>query len=247
MEADWPGRGPTTVLAAAFLLGAMPWVVRAEVTHDRTLGDPGGLSKVGDTYLIDHTAGELHGPNLFHSFGEFSIEETETAKFTSSSADVLSDVDNILGRVTGGSPSEIQGTLDALDYGHANVYLINPYGIIFGPGASLNVNGSFHASTADYIRLGEDGVFSAATNPNVSTLTMAPPSAFGFVSDNPAMISVAGSNLVVPEGETVSLVGGDIKVQGGKLQAPGGRINIASVSAPGEVIPRAEDLELSSA
>jgi large exoprotein involved in heme utilization and adhesion len=70
-----------------------------------------------------------------------------------------------------------------------------------------------------------------------SVLTSAPPAAFGFLSSNPASIAIQGSALQVPEGKTLSVIGGDIQITGGSLSAPHGQINLASVASAGEVIP----------
>jgi large exoprotein involved in heme utilization and adhesion len=113
-----------------------------------------------------------------------------------------------------------------------NLWFINPSGVLFDPNASLDVNGSFHVSTADYLRLADGGRFEA-TNPENSVLTTAPPEAFGFLDDTPAPITVDRSTLVGQESETLSLVGGDILMQGGTLSAPSGRINLASVASAG--------------
>lgn len=238
MHTDWPG----TALAIALLLSATPAALSAEVTHDGSLGEPAGLSFDGTTYTIDERAGEvLGGDNLFYSFGTFDIGAGETAKFTTTTTpagmSLRTSIDNILGRVTGGSPSDIQGTIDALDYDHANVFLMNPYGIIFGPGARLNVNGSFHATTADYVRLGETGLFYADTN-GVSTLSTAPPTAFGFLDDTVSPISVDGSRLEVIRNGSLSLIAGDITVNRDALvvSRTSGAVNIVSVASPGEVI-----------
>src|SRR5262249_10586375 len=122
-------------------------------------------------------------------------------------------------------------------------------GVIFGPEATLEVDGSFHASTADYVKLGNNGRFDATT-PSNSVLTTAPPEAFGFMNANPAPIVIQSKSLKVPQGKTFSLVGGDIRLQGGSLSAPSGQINIASVASPGEVIPnqpgQAADLQVNS-
>jgi hypothetical protein len=105
---------------------------------------------------------------------------------------------------------------------------------MFGPNARLDVQGSFHASTADYLRLGNGGRFDAY-NPSDSILTVAPIEAFGFLSESPASLSIEGSQLSVSPGKTFSLVGGDLSITGGQLFAPSGRFNLASVAQAGEV------------
>jgi len=80
---------------------------------------------------------------------------------------------------------------------------------MFGPNAQLDVQGSFHASTADYLRLGENGRFDAR-NPSDSILTVAPIESFGFLTDSPAKITTQDSDLSVLKKETLSLIGGDL-------------------------------------
>src|SRR5262249_52752744 len=104
------------------------------------------------------------------------------------------------------------------------------------PNATLDVPGSFHVSTADYLRMADGERFSANLSQE-SVLTSAPPAAFGFLSGNPAPIAIQGSTLHVPEGKTLSVVSGDIQITGGSLSAPGGQLNLASVASAGEVIP----------
>jgi filamentous hemagglutinin family protein len=169
------------------------------------------------------------GGNLFHSFGKFSIYTGESATFSGPTS-----VKNVISRVTGGERSWLDGTLRST-IPNANLYLLNSAGILFGPNASLDVNGSFHASTANYLRLGEEGRFDA-TEPRNSLLTSAPPSAFGFLGDNPAPLSIQGSKLRVPEGKTLSLVSGDLTINNSQLAAPGGQLQIASAGSAGEVV-----------
>lgn len=220
-------------------------VAFAQVTLDGTLGPAGSLP--GPAYQIPAEVGRQVGGNLFHSFGKFSLYAGESATFTGPDS-----VKNVIGRVTGGEASWLDGTLRST-IPNADLYLLNPAGILFGPNASLNMNGSFHASTANYLRLGEEGRFDA-TEPRNSLLTSAPPSAFGFLGDNPAPITVQGSILEVSTGKTLSLIGGDIEIPGGfdetpgglefadfkgNLNAPGGRINLASIASRGEVTSNA--------
>ncbi len=197
----------------------------AQITVDGSLSPRQTLT--GPHYAITHDLGQIHGQNLFHSFGVFNVRTGESATFTGPSA-----IANILGRVTGGSPSSIDGLLRSTIPG-ANLFLMNPSGAIFGPNAVLDVGGSFHVTTADFIRFADGGVF-PANLANQSVLSVAPPSAFGFLAANPASITVLGSQLAVGEGQSISLVGGNVGVAGGSLAAPGGRVAIVSVGGSGE-------------
>jgi filamentous hemagglutinin family protein len=241
----------------------------AEVTLDGTLGRAGALP--GPNYQIGADLGQQYGGNLFHSFRDFNLQSHESATFAGPN-----NVQNVISRVTGGNPSSIDGTLRST-IPNANLYFLNPYGIMFGPNAKLEVQGSFHASTADYLRLSDGGRFEARTSQN-SLLTVAPVEAFGFLTDTVASITVEGrgeitqtewqsnsAGLAVAEGQTLSLIGGPLEIKNGTifktpvtdsysgewvdvvrsplLQAAHGRINLASVASPGEIIPRAVGLE----
>jgi len=208
------------------LLSSLPTISQAQITLDGSLGPRGALW--GPNYTISDKVGQIRGPNLFHSFGQFNLSKGESATFTGPNT-----ITNILSRVTGGSPSSIDGTIRS-QIPRANLYLLNPSGVMFGPNASLDVSGSFHVSTADYLRLADGATFSA--HPAVPTvLSVAPPAAFGFLGPTPAPISIQGSALQVPAGQTVSVIGGDIEIVSGALVASGGRINLASVATAGEV------------
>jgi large exoprotein involved in heme utilization and adhesion len=95
----------------------------------------------------------------------------------------------------------------------ANLYMLNPSGVLFGPNASLEVSGSFHVSTADFLGFADGAKFSAALGQE-SMLTVAPPVAFGFLGPNPGAITIRESVLRVPTGKTLSIVGGDIEIVG---------------------------------
>jgi large exoprotein involved in heme utilization and adhesion len=129
----------------------------------------------------------------------------------------------------------------------ANLYLINPAGMMFGPNAQLDVQGSFHASTADTLRFSDGSQFNAR-NPADSALTIAPVSAFGFLTDSPTSLSIEGKGqeLSIPDGETLSFIGGAIKIDKAFLKVVAGRINIVSVASQGDVMPLAEGLTLSA-
>jgi filamentous hemagglutinin family protein len=226
-------------------------VALAEVTFDGSLGAAGpALPDGSSTYLIPEANGARAGANLFHSFGEFNIDAGEIATFTGAA-----DINSIIARVTGGA-SSIDGTIRSTIDG-ANLYLLNPRGVMFGPDASLDVSGSFHVSTADYLRFDNGETFYATPAAN-SILSVAAPESFGFLTSSPAGISGNNSLLQVPEGNVLSIIGGDITLTGtpvtpddilympGVLTAPAGSINLVSVASPGEVNFAAGDMGIAS-
>jgi len=198
----------------------------AQIVTDGTLGIETSLT--GQNIEIPADLGQQHGNNLFHSFKEFNINTGETATFTGPDA-----VQNILTRVTGGQRSFIDGTLRS-EIPNANLYLLNPSGILFGKNASLDISGSFHASTADGVNLGGDGKF-LARSPNNSVLTAAPPSDFGFLDSQPASIEIQGDTLTIknhtyyaPNGQINVTADSNIYLEDSTLYAPNGQIKITS-------------------
>jgi filamentous hemagglutinin family protein len=215
---------------------------RAQISLDGTLGKSGALS--GPNYQIGADLGQQHGGNLFHSFRDFNLQSHESATFSGPN-----NVQNIISRVTGGNPSSIDGTLRST-IPNADMYFLNPYGIMFGKNAKLDVQGGFHASTADYLRLQDGGRFEARV-PSNSLLTVAPVAAFGFLTEVPGEIRLQDSKLSVSEGKTLSLIGGTIFMEGEPLvhsedgrmttvnnvvSANSGRINLASATADNEIM-----------
>lgn len=204
------------------------------------------VTKTGTTFDITGGTRPGNGSNLFHSFGEFGLPTNHVANFLNDTGLATS---NILSRVTGGNPSNIFGTIQTTGFGNANVFLMNPAGIVFGPNASLNVGGSMSFTTADYLRLTDGARFNAIAGPQDATISSAPVAAFGFLGLDPAAITVQGGQLAVSEGAGISLVGGNITVQGGtladttiqpaRLSAPGGPIHLIAVASAGEVLTNA--------
>src|SRR4029453_16274879 len=137
---------------------------------------------------------------------------------------------NILGRITGGEVSNINGTIDSSQYTGANLFLINPAGFIFGPSATLNVGGSFHVSSADFIRFVDNTEFCVCPNNPDPPLSIADPPSFGFLGPRGPII-VEGSLLSVPAEKTLGIVGGNVTISGGaQLLAPSGRVQVASAT-----------------
>jgi filamentous hemagglutinin family protein len=198
----------------------------AQLTPDTTLGSessvvtPGILINNQPADRID--GGVSRGANLFHSFWEFNLNAGQRVYFASPTG-----IENIITRVSGPNPSSILGTLGV--NGSANLFLINPNGILFGPNARLDVRGSFFASTASSVVLADGNQFSATTPQNPSLLTVSVPLGVQFGA-TPRAVQVQGSSLQVPPGKTLALVGGDVTLQGGTVAAPGGRIELGSVA-----------------
>jgi filamentous hemagglutinin family protein len=216
--------------------------VVTEIIRDGSAGNPDTALQPVETPAGVWEIGEIHGRrvgrNIFHSFGKFNVGAGDTALFTANPV----PTDNVISRVTGGA-SSIYGTIRSGIPG-ADLFLLNPSGILFGPDAQLDVRGSFHASTADSLRMrGESGEEFLAFS-GESLLEMAHPLRFGFLAGNTGTIRVEGSSLQVPEGETLSLLGGMLQIAGTgvaspdrpTLSAPGGQLALVSVGGPGEII-----------
>ena len=214
-----------SILYLISLFFSFSWA-HAEIIVDNTLGNSPALP--GPHYVVGAELGQQLGENLFHSFSQFNLNIDESATFSGPD-----NVSRIISRVTGGYPSNINGLIRST-IPSADFYLINPSGLVFGPQASLDIQGSFHASTADAL-LFQDGKEFNATQPNKSSLTVAPITAFGFFTDTPATLAIEGSYLTVPAGTTLSLIGNNFTFNHTQLTSPSGYLNLASIAGKGEV------------
>ncbi len=210
----------------------------AQVVPDQTL-PLGERSQVSGNPNTQINGGAIRGSNLFHSFQQFSIPTGGSVVFNNGST-----ITNIINRVTGSSRSDIDGLIRA--NGTANVFLINPNGILFGANARLEIGGSFLASTANSL-IFDDGYSFSSINPQVPPLlTISTPIGlrFGnktepirvqgngqelrdFVANSPLIDTTKG--LQVPFNQTLALVGGEISLEGALLKTAGGRIELGSV------------------
>ncbi len=207
--------------------------VLAQITQDFTLPNNSRITTVGNIQKIE--GGTQAGSNLFHSFEQFSVPTGNTAHFNNSI-----HIQNIISRVTGKSISNIDGIVGA--NGSANLFLINPNGIIFGENASLNIGGSFIATTASSLNFADGTKFSATAPQNTPLLTISVPTGlqFGTTSAsirNQSQASPDGATsifgepvgLQVQPDKTLALVGGNITLDEGRLTAAEGRIELGSV------------------
>ncbi|MEQ9368912.1 MAG: CHAT domain-containing protein [Coleofasciculus chthonoplastes F3-SA18-01] len=199
------------------LVTAAPVLAQSIIQAD----DGTGTSVTQNGNQFDIIGGTLSndGANLFHSFQELGINSEQIANFMATP-----DLRNILGRVIGENPSIIDGLIQVTG-GTANLYLMNPAGIIFGANAQLNVPANFTATTATGIGFGNDW-FNALGDNNYQNL-VGDPSQFAFDLSQRGIIINAGELAVAP-GRDLALLGGQV-VNTGTLTASGGTITIAAV------------------
>ncbi|MFB2919302.1 filamentous hemagglutinin N-terminal domain-containing protein, partial [Aerosakkonema funiforme] len=213
--------------------------VAAQIASDGSIPtsvrSPDGLN-----FTID--SGAVFGNNLFHSFREFSIPTKGSAFFNNGA-----NIQNIFSRVTGGNISHIDGVLRA--NGGANLFLLNPAGILFGQNAKLNIGGSFLGTTANSIRFADRVEFSA-TNPTATPLLSMNVPVGLQMGENPGTITVQNSghrlnqNILTPldfqnnavglrvtSGNSLILVGGNLNLDGGLLNVESGQIELGSASS----------------
>jgi filamentous hemagglutinin family protein len=212
----------------------------AQITSDGTVGTVVNTS--GNTAII--TGGTQVGNNLFHSFRDFSLLSTSTNEAIFDNA---LGIQTIITRVTGGSISNINGLIQT--NGNANLFFLNPNGIIFGEQATLRIGGSFFASTASSLKFDDGREFSAIASSSPPLLSISTPTGLQYGS-NPGSIQVQGPGnylyvnpspfeiirtlrppgLAVEPGKTLALIGGSVDVQGGNLTAEQGHIEIGAIS-----------------
>ena len=242
-----------------FLNLAITQIANAQVVPDQSLPENSVVNEEGKVIQIKE--GTTRGDNLFHSFEQFSVPADRTASFRNAA-----EIQNIFSRVTGSSISQIEGILEA--QGNANLFLMNPNGIIFGENASLNVGGSFLATTAESILFNNNTEFSAVNPNDPPLLTINTPIGLQLGNNSGDIINRANlvreerfgaeqlpfifpiANKDIPREEKIvntlvgleverdrdiTLVGGNITLDGGGLSALGGKIQLGGLAIEGVV------------
>jgi filamentous hemagglutinin family protein len=177
-----PGHASTIAGAVAALFAAS----YLPIAH----ANPSGAQVVAGTVSINSPgAGQMNitqgSSNAIVNWNTFSIGSSEAVRISQPSASSA-----LLNRVMGNNPSVIAGRLQA----NGKVFLVNPAGVIFAPGSSVNV-GSMIASTLNI----SNADFLAGN--------------FHFVGTSAAPLSNAGS-LTAAAGGTIALLGGTVSNSG---------------------------------
>ena len=220
-----------SIIGVSFLASTS---VNSQIIPDRTLGNEGSILSLEQTingipsHLIE--GGTRRGGNLFHSFQQFNINEGKGAYFANPEGVV-----NIFSRVTGANTSQIMGKLGVL--GNANLFFLNPHGIVFGANSSLNIRGSFIASTADSIIFDNGFGFSATHPQEVPLLTINTPIGLQTGANPQAIINRSQAEnsegkkigLRIEPQQKIIFIGGNINLEGGIISAEGGQIELASI------------------
>jgi filamentous hemagglutinin family protein len=200
------------------------------------------------TWEISDHLGEYNnsGTSLFHSFLRFNVPGTDIAEFSS----LNGAPERVFARVWG-EASQIDGTLRSTAVGPtgmgADLYILNPAGVTFGANSTVDVKGSFYATSADRVDF-ENGSFHANPAQELAKpiVFVGDPTRFGFLS-SPANVTFrprGRGSLSVPEGETFAAIGGNVTLSRGLVRtfdSPGSRIALIA-AGPGVDV----DFDLSS-
>ncbi|MGD1938012.1 MAG: filamentous hemagglutinin N-terminal domain-containing protein [Cyanophyceae cyanobacterium] len=222
----------------------------SQIIPDQTLPNPSQVA-MPQPNVIDIKGGTQVEGNLFHSFQSFTVPDAATSSFF-----VPTDVQRVLARVSSGEPATVNGTLRV--GGSADLFLLAPGGVFFGPNARLDVGGSFVASTADQMTFADGTVFGAiaqGSQPPLLTSTVPLGLQFGRASGAGQGIVVTGNGrpdvpqtervdgaLLTADGQTFGLLGNSVTFQGGRIGSVGGQGTLAAVGEGGAVTLASNDL-----
>ncbi|MCY7392724.1 MAG: filamentous hemagglutinin N-terminal domain-containing protein, partial [Leptolyngbyaceae cyanobacterium CAN_BIN12] len=221
--------------AIAFGVGAIAFAesagAQSQIVPDETLGaersrvTPETIRGVESDRI---TGGASREANLFHSFTQFDIGEGRGAYFENPAG-----IQNIFSRITGNDISDINGTLGVL--GSANLFLMNPNGIVFGQNARLDLGGSFVGTTANAIGFGDGGIFSASMPDVPGQVLNVNPSALLFNQMGNGAIASQAKELASASGQSLLFAGGDVSLDASLLFSLGGRVELSRVAGIGTI------------
>ncbi|MEL6928230.1 MAG: filamentous hemagglutinin N-terminal domain-containing protein [Cyanobacteria bacterium J06600_6] len=234
--------------ASLVLILILPAEIRAQVEEDTTTNTR-VVTENNRDFIVDR--GTQQGNNLFHSFSEFSVPTDGSLTFDNGVT-----IQNIITRVTGGNISNIDGLIKS--QGSANLFLLNPNGIVWGENARLEIGGSLISTTAESLFFADGTEFSTDLTSSSSLLTVSVPLGLQYGRDPGSIINQANFSVVnevigkiklglsTTPGNTLALLGGGLEFAGGAISTGGGDIELGSVGANSLVIlepnPRGWDI-----
>ena len=215
-------------------------IISASFSNAQDAGKPHGIvyengnSLSGPNYQITKESGKIKQNNLFYRFQKFNLHKDETATFTS-----FPECQNIINYVTGnGIPAEqayswINGQI--LSSSQANFFFMNPSGVVFGPHASIDIQGAFYVSTADYLSMNDGSIFGNQIM-HVDDLTVAPPEAFGFIDTNNSAISFEGTSLQHKTANDIIIAANKITLDNARIESSEGLVRLSNMNESGQIL-----------
>ncbi len=206
------------LLSLAALIARPAWAQQTAIVPD-TAGSAfaAGTTVSSANHVTTIDGGTLVGTNLFHSFAMFDLASGDTARWTTTLTDPAK-VTNVINRVTGGTVSQINGTLDSTGLPGAAFFFINPAGIVFGKDASVDVPGAAWFSTGKQLRFA-DGSMLSATTATGSTFSVSAPQSFGFLGQEGEIALKSTTALLANSTSAVGLVGANLRIEGAGVAA----------------------------
>jgi filamentous hemagglutinin family protein len=184
------------------------------------------FNTTGNTLTVTNT------PGTIINWQGFSINANEVTKFAQQSA-----TSTILNRVTSANPSSILGSLQS----NGRVFLVNPNGIVFGAGSTVNVAGlvatTLKLSDADF--LAGNHHYAANTGAqnisNAGSLTALDGGQIYLIApnvDNSGVITAPNGEILLAAGSSVDLVNSNSPSLSVNITAPAGNVtNIGKLIA----------------
>jgi filamentous hemagglutinin family protein len=224
------------VFAITATIASFPLAAKAQIAVDGSTA-----TEVKGNVISPTGSGTANGGNLYNSFEKLNVPSTGVIFNTGNSSVDGAKVNNIINRVTGDTPSNILGTIESRQaFPNANLYLLNPNGVVFGANSRLDIGGSFHATTGTGLGFDQDKRFNV--DKNSLSFPSGDPKNIQFAIAQPAAIINQG-NLSVDAGKSISFSAGTV-INTGTLTAPSGNVNLAAVSGNSQVELRSPDLVL---
>jgi len=185
-----------SVMTALFTLGLAAGRSHALPVGEQVTAGAASVQRAGSSVTITQST-----PNAAINWQAFGIAAGESVRFSQPAASSI-----VLNRVVGQDPSQIMGSLSS----NGQVFLLNPNGVIFGPGAQVSVGGivasTLSMSDADFMA-GRHSLTRGATAGSIVNQGSIVASKGGYV----ALVAqqVRNEGTIITPGGTSALASGD--------------------------------------